>query len=151
MFPTFRPCAIIRERKVDLPVARVLHLSHSLSVFRYLHRLESPVSQGRTAEEQKYVTGDNRQVRVMSATRSSITWTQVSERHHDPFCISYPKNMFFSLNFIFCRHISYRRRISIIQVDFVRFLVVCIDKDHRNGKVFFAVKTPSFTEEPPWI
>lgn len=42
------------EKKVDLPVAQLL-AAHSRY---YLLRLESPVSQGRTAEEAKYVTGD---------------------------------------------------------------------------------------------
>lgn len=42
------------EKKVDLPVAQLL-APHSRY---YLLRLESPVSQGRTAEEAKYVTGD---------------------------------------------------------------------------------------------
>lgn len=41
-------------RKVDLPVAQLL-AAHSVC---YLLRLESPVSQGRTVEEAKYVTGD---------------------------------------------------------------------------------------------
>ena len=41
-------------RKVDLPVDQLL-AAHSLY---YLLRLESPVSQGRTGEEAKYVTGD---------------------------------------------------------------------------------------------
>lgn len=42
------------REKVDLPVAQLL-AAHSRY---YLLRLESPVSQGRTAEEAKYVTGD---------------------------------------------------------------------------------------------
>lgn len=71
-------------------------ISHSRSVFCYLHRLESPVSQGRTAEEEKYVTGD-RQVRVRTATQSSITSTQVSERHRVPFYIFTFRNLKYSL------------------------------------------------------
>lgn len=62
-------------------------ISHSRAVFCYLHRLESPVSQGRiNAEEEEYVTGD-RQVRVRTATQSSVTSAQVSERQRVPFCI----------------------------------------------------------------
>lgn len=42
------------REKVDLPVDQLL-ATRSLY---YLLRLESPVSQGRTVEEAKYVTGD---------------------------------------------------------------------------------------------
>lgn len=42
-----------KKKKVDLPVAQLL-AAHSRC---YLLRLESPVSQGRSAEEAKYVTG----------------------------------------------------------------------------------------------
>lgn len=44
-----------RREKVDLPVDPLL----AARALRYLLRLESPVSQGRTVEEaEKYVTGD---------------------------------------------------------------------------------------------
>lgn len=131
-------------------------ISHSRAVFCYLHRLESPVSQGRiNAEEEEYVTGD-RQVRVRTATQSSVTSAQVSERQRVPFCIFTFRKVKYSVctlkTFFIIVALITLTACNSVQVLFGLLLFLLMNTTAlRKVFFFFSVKTPFFMKETPWI